>query len=124
MTLGDFLKAAAVDRGPWNCSTLAADWCIARGHPDFAANWRHIVDEVECETASADGLLGLWREGIANRAPEVPINALKPGDIAILALGPLETGAIWTGERWAIKRPKGLHFAGVGQLDVVAAWRP
>lgn len=118
MTLGDFLEAAAADRGPWNCSTLAADWCIKRGHPDFAAKWRKTTGEAD----DVGPLVDLWREGIGNGLPEV--EELQPGDVAVLALGPLETGAIWTGERWVIRRPKGLHFAAADQLELVAAWRP
>ncbi|MBT2133948.1 hypothetical protein KK137_06340 [Croceibacterium sp. LX-88] len=86
VSLGAFLQAAAKDRGPWNCSTLAADWCVALGHPDFAAKWRHIVGEVECEEAASDGLIELWREGIGETLPQVPIDGLEVGDIAILSL--------------------------------------
>jgi len=124
VTLGEFLKGAAQDRGPWNCSTLPADWCVALGYPDFAAKWRNIVGDAEAEEAGADGLLPLWDEGIGGAVPRAPSDALQAGDIAVLALGPLETGAIWTGERWAIRRVKGLHFAAAGQLATVAAWRP
>lgn len=119
MRLGLFLSETASSRGPWNCSTLAADWCIALGHPDFAAKWRAVTGEAD----DVGPLLDLWNEGIGAALPRVD-GGLEPGDIAILSLGPLETGAIWTGERWAIRRPKGLHFAAVDQLDLVAAWRP
>lgn len=124
MTLGEFLKGAAQDRGPWNCSTLPADWCIARGHPDFAAEWRPFEGEVDAAEVGAEGLVNLWHDGIGDALPVVDPDHLDAGDIAVLALGPLETGAIFTGERWAIRRVKGLHFAARDQLDVVAAWRP
>lgn len=122
MTLGDFLSAAAQDRGLWNCSTLPADWCIALGYPDFAAEWRPFEGEIDAPEVGAEGLVDLWSEGIGDALLQV--TDLRAGDIAVLALGPLETGAIFTGERWAIRRIKGLHFAARDQLDVVAAWRP
>jgi hypothetical protein len=122
--LGDFLKAAARDRRPWNCSTLPADWCIALGHPDFAAEWRPFEGELQAPDIGADALVGLWREAIGDALPDVTEAEREPGDIAVLSLGPLETGAIWTGERWVIRREKGLHFSPPEHLHLEAAWRP
>jgi len=122
VTLGDFLKACSGKREPWNCSTLPADWCIALGHPDYAAEWRGISDSRECEDVAAVGLVTLWDRGIGGALPTVEPEALATGDIAVVALGSLQAGAIWTGERFAIRIPSGLHFS--GGLHVLKAWRP
>lgn len=123
--LGEFLKAQCANGGDWNCSTLAADWAIARGHPDFAAEWRTITDPADCETAPAEagGLLALWERGIGDGLPVVT-GELVAGDIAVVGLGHLEAGAIWTGERWAMRATRGLHFVGPQMVSVIKAWRP
>jgi len=120
MNLGEFLRDHVTPAVPWNCSTLAADWCLALGHPDFAAAWREITDPIECEVTAQAGLLALWDIGIGDRLPAV--TDLEPGDIAVVALGPIEAGAIWTGERFAIRTQRGLHFT--DSLTVLKAWRP
>lgn len=118
--LGEFLRDRAARTAPWNCSTLAADWCMTRGHTDFAAAWRDITDPVDCETTARDGLVHLWDIGIGDALPVV--TDLSPGDIGVVSLGSLEAGAIWTGSKWAIQTPRGTHFA--ANLAVIKAWRP
>lgn len=124
MELGDFLKRELSNAGPWNCSTLAADWCVARGHPDFAAAWRHITDPGHCEAVQSDAgnLVVLWDHGIRDALPAV--TRLESGDIAVLAALGLESGAIWTGQRWALRAARGLHFIAPDAVAVVKAWRP
>lgn len=122
MSLGEFLKAAASDRGPWNCSTLAADWCVSLGYPDFAAQWRAVVDEDECERVQAGGLVELWDIGIGDGLPVTDV--LEPGDIAVVSLNEVQAGAIWTGERFAIKAARGIHFLQSDAFAVLKAWRP
>lgn len=124
VTLAEFLAEAARDRGAWNCSTMPADWAIAKGWPDFAAPWRDITDDAECETVAgqAGGLVELWREGIGDALP-VAQEPYEPGDIAVLHLHKAEAGAIWTGERWALKGKRSIVIARVAPENVVAAWR-
>lgn len=124
MSLGEFLKGAATDRSPWNCSTLAADWCLALGHPDFAAEWRGTVDEAECEEAACGDLVALWDEGIGAALPAVAPDMVEPGDILVVALGGRQAGAIWTGQRLAMRAARGLHFVDPGSVEPVKAWRP
>lgn len=123
--LAKFLKAQLGPAGDWNCSTLAADWCIALDYPDFAAKWRTIVDPAECEavTRAAGGLVPLWREGIGDRLA-LADGSEEKGDIAVVSLDDLEAGAIFTGERWVLRLPHGLVFASPFQVNVVRAWRP
>lgn len=120
MQLGDFLLDHAAQAAPWNCSTLAADWCMALGHRDFAAAWRGITDPVDCEATAEGGLVHLWDIGIGDALPVV--TDLQPGDIGVVSLGPLEAGAIWTGLKWAIRTPRGMHFS--PEVTVIKAWRP
>ena len=124
MTLGDFLQAQTANDQPWNCSTMAADYCVTLGHPDFAADWRHITDPGLCDSVplSAGGLVVLWARGIGDALPVV--EAIEAGDIAVVSAFGLEAGAIWTGERWAIRAGRGLHFLGTVGVRVVRAWRP
>ena len=55
---------------------------------------------------------------------EDSVATLEPGDIAVVSAFGLEAGAIWTGERWAIRAGRGLHFLGTVGVRVVRAWRP
>lgn len=123
VNLADFLHDAPRDPAPWNCSTFPADWCIALGHHDFAAPWRHIVEPAECDAAAAGGLLALWEMGIPNRIPiaEAPFRA---GDIAIIRRAGLEAGAIFDGERWALRTDRGVAFITLPDTAIVKAWRP
>lgn len=123
MRLGEFLTAAAADRGPWNCSTLPADWCLALGYPDFAAKWRGVVDPPECEEAAAAGLAPLWEEGIGGALAEAEA-PFAEGDIGVVRAHGLEAGAVFTGERWALRLPRGLAFARIEPEMIVKAWRP
>lgn len=136
MRLGDFLKVQLSNGGPWNCSTLPADWCIALGYPDFAADWRHLTDPAECDAAprAAGGLEQLWTQGIGTALPVVGeaggaartrVSELDPGDIAVIVALGLEAGAIWTGKRWALRAARGLHFIqDTRHVAIRQAWRP
>jgi hypothetical protein len=42
----------------------------------------------------------------------------------VVALGAEEAGAIFTGERWAVKGARCVHFIDAPRLTVVKAWRP
>lgn len=125
MTLAEFLRSQMGAAGAWNCSTMAADWCVALGHPDFAAGWRDTVEPEACEAAprEAGGLVMLWDRGIREALPiaEAPYQS---GDIAVLAALGFETGGIWTGEQWAIRRERGLFFGSSDLFVVREAWRP
>lgn len=124
MTLGEFLQSRIDDCRPWNCSTLAADWCVELGHRDFAAEWRGLVDEAECTTvqAEAGGLITLWDRGIGGALPVVA--EPKQGDIAVLVALGHEVGGIFTGGRWAIRGERKMHFVGQEQSRALKVWRP
>lgn len=123
MQLGDFLKGRAGYSGPWNCSTMPADWCIAQGHPDFAARWRNITDAAECDAIQRDhGLLALWDQGIGDALPVIDEPAA--GDIAVIECMGIQAGAIFTGERWAVQGFRCVHFLASEQVAVIKTWRP
>jgi len=122
ISVGDFLRGQASNGSAWNCSTLPADWCMALGHPDFAAAWREVTDPTDCAAFAANGLLDLWDVGIGDALPVV--NDLEAGDIAVLKIHWADAGAIYTGERWALRRPRGLFVAAPEMVAVVKAWRP
>lgn len=122
MRIGDFLKAAAGDPRPWNCSTLPADWCVARGHADFAAKWRDVVDADECDAASGGNLLALWEAEIGEAMP-VAIT-FSAGDVGIVRRVGMEAGAIFTGERWALRSDRGIACLTLPTAAVLKAWRP
>lgn len=125
MTLGAFLRAQSGDPGPWNCSTMPADWCVSLGHPDFAAAWRDIVEPGLCDAVPADagGLLNLWELGIGNALPAV-VDDLRRGDIAVVYVAGTERGAIWTGEHWALRGERAVHWLPEGSAALLKAWRP
>jgi hypothetical protein len=121
--LSAFLKRALDSAAPWNCSTLASDWCVANGHPDFATAWRGVIEPDACDAAAADGggLLALWDRDIGNGLPATDEPAR--GDIGVIAIAGLLAGAIFTGERWATQGPRTLHFLAPEQVEVLKAWR-
>ncbi|WP_422057702.1 DUF6950 family protein [Sphingomonas sp.] len=123
--LGEFLRNAALDRSPWNCSTMPADWCMSLGFPDFAAQWRGIVDPAECEAAPAEagGLAILWARGIADGLDEATA-PFMPGDIGVISLYGFEGGGIYTGDKWALRRPRGVVCSQIPDSAIIAAWRP
>ncbi len=121
--LSDFLREQTRNGDPWNCSTFPADWCIALGHPDFAARWRGVTDPAECEAAASEGLVALWDDGIGDALPVVE-GPFEAGDIAVVHRLELEAGAVFTGERWAIKSAEGLSFLPMPARSVLKAWRP
>lgn len=122
--LAAFLRRECANPAPWNCSTMPADWCIACGHPDFAAAWRETVEPAACEAAQSGpgGLLALWEEGIGEALPVV--DEPRAGDIAVVAAGGAEAGAIFTGERWAIRGQRTVHFIAASALTALKVWRP
>lgn len=135
MRLGGFLKRELSNGGAWNCSTLPADWCVTLGHPDFAADWRHLTDPVQCEAVprAAGGLVVLWDAAIGATLPltgevggvQPRVSDLEAGDIAVIAALGMEAGAIWTGKRWALRAARGLHFIqDTAHVAILKAWRP
>lgn len=123
MTLGAFLLSVTRQRGPWNCSTMPGDWCIALGHPDFAARWRDLTDPAECDAIASGNLLSLWEEGIGAALP-VAQPPFAAGDIAVVSRAGLQAGAIFTGERWALQTERGFTALPLPDRAVVKAWRP
>lgn len=123
--LGNFLRDAGLSRAPWNCSTTAADWCLLLGHRDFAAEWRHLDDAGDCETAQreAGGLAMLWGRAIRDDIPHVE-PPYAAGDIGVVAFHGLEAGAIFTGDKWAVRTMTGISFARLPDNAIAAAWRP
>lgn len=122
MTLGKFLKAAANNRVPGNCSTLPADWLLTLGFPDFAAPWRETTGDA-ADAVLAGELVGHWDAAIGTALPVVT-SPFLPGDIGIVRRLIWEAGAIFTGERWAFQRRRGLAFAPMPDEAIIKAWRP
>lgn len=120
--LGQFLSDQMRSHEPWNCSTLAADWCMALGHPDYASRWRDTVDPIDCDAAAGGDLLSLWDEDIGDALPVVA--DLRAGDIAVVEMMGLQAGAICIGGKWAIKAQRGMHVLAANQVRVLKAWRP
>lgn len=123
--IGEFLRDAGRDGGAWNCSTMPADWCLRLGHPDFAAEWRDTTEPEACEAApeAAGGLAVLWDRAIADAIPPVGPPYIA-GDIGVIAIYGLESGAIFTGDKWAVRIKRGVSFARLPESAIVAAWRP
>lgn len=121
--LGEFLRAASGKHGAWNCSTDAADWCVALGWPDFAASWRGIVEPLECASAAQDGLVKLWDLGIGDSLP-LATAPYQAGDIAVVRRLFLQTGAIFTGQRWALRGERDMAFLTLPDTAILKAWRP
>lgn len=124
MEVGEFLKLAARSKAYHHCSTDPADWCVVLGYVDFAWKWRSELSDADCESAARDdGLVALWDIGIDGilSIAETPYIA---GDIAVVTKLNYESGAIFTGERWAIRSGNDIVYIPIGSVTVVKAWRP
>lgn len=125
MNLGDFLEQAAQDRPAWNCCTMPADWGVALGYPDFAAAWRGVTDPKKCEDIprAAGGLATLWAREIGDTVP-LAAPPYRRGDVGVVSVRGMEAGAIFTGDKWAVRTERGISFARLDEGAVVRVWRP
>ena len=127
--LGAFLGEAVRSRFSWehqrDCCLFVADWAVALGHPDPAADLRgRYRTERGC-------LRLLRREGglaavFSRSAERVGRPTAEPvlGDVGLLQVltprGPGLVGAICAGRRWVMRSPTGL----LGLSDPpLACWR-
>lgn len=126
MDLGTYLAAARKKPWAWHehdCSAFAATWAGAE-LPAYS-------DEAGAEAIvhAAGGLVPLWDvalEGIAD--PIVP-HEIEPGDVGVIELLGMDatltqTGAIWTGKRWAFVPSAGGIAAVNATVPCLKAWRP
>lgn len=133
VTLGDYLAAAG--RKPWrdgehDCATFPADWAVLCGRPDPMARWRGAYADAagaEALIADAGGLAPLWTLGCADAGiPEA--EGSQEGDIGIITMlgegGFVESGAIFTGKRWAFLAPRGLYASTIDPVHILKVWRP
>lgn len=123
--LGEYLKA--VGGKPWiwgksDCTTFSADWLILCGRPDPMARWRGAYDSEESCAAllkQSSGLLPLWLLGMGE--PDCLEPAL--GDVGVVQMWGHQGGAIFLGERWAVRSPRGWSAAAFAPDDVLGVWR-
>lgn len=128
--LGDFLYEAASRRrepGQWDCGGFPAAWAMACGYPDPMGELRGAYgDEQETRAVVEDagGLVPLFTRLLG--AAGVPMVDGEPqaGDIGVLQAYGFESGAIYTGERWALVGDKGVAFVKRTVEHVAAIWRP
>lgn len=119
------LAARPFRLGHCDCMLALADWVRECSGVDVGALWRGTYsDEASWHALvrAAGGLpplievveaMGVVRQVRAN---------LLPGDIAVINLPKLgQTGALWTGGRWAVKVERGLWA--VNKWLPLAAWR-
>jgi hypothetical protein len=130
VTLGDYLAQAARTPFRWgerDCCLWIADWLIACGHPDPAAEWRG-----RYRTAIGAGRILAKRAGLlslvttqAENTGLAKIETPAQGDVGVV-LGRDQDGrvkpaaAICTGPRWAVLTVVGVSVAPASPL---AAWR-
>lgn len=111
MTIAEFLAAAAARPWCWgevDCCMVLADWIVANGYPDVAADLRGTYGtEAECKAllARRGGPLGIVTE-LAERAGLVRIDAPVDGAVAVIGSATVITrqwGAIWRGNRYLVR---------------------
>lgn len=110
--------------GEWDCAAICAEWCVANGLPDPMAHWRGAYDSEEDGVALAEkagGLAALFDAGLSS----IGVSRSKDpraGDIGVLSIDGHQSGAIFTGKRWAFVLDRGIGFASVEPEAVVASW--
>lgn len=134
MTLGDYLEEAG--RKPWrdgehDCATFPADWAVLCGRDDPMARWRGAyatADEAQAVIAAAGGLETVWALGCAEAGIPEAEGEPQAGDIGIIRMigkqGVADSGAIFTGKRWAFLAPRGLSASSIEPEFLVRMWRP
>lgn len=113
------LDAFIVSNGalPWawgsiDCALVLADWAIACGHPDPAADWRGIYsDELGWKriVVRRGGLLPLVND-ICSRAGFIVASAPARGVISVIGSTyniERQWGAIYDGTDWLVRRAEG-----------------
>lgn len=129
--LGAYLRAACGQpwrAGVYDCCTLPGDWALSWGRGDPMAEWRgQYQSDAQAVRLihEAGGLLELWRRGLS-AIGITTVGDPNPGDVgivpALIETGQLDhVGAIWTGERWAMRAPSGIFFA---PNTPVCVWGP
>lgn len=112
--------------GVSDCSLAVADYLVALGYADPAADLRGQYDNA----ASCHRLTGWLRDPVAAVRPRfetiglVPTTEPQRGDVGVIRIraegAVTVVTAVCLGENWAVK---GEHRVTVGQaLDVLAAW--
>jgi hypothetical protein len=65
----------------------------------------------------------LWEQGIGDALPVIDAPFL-PGDIGVVEAHGMQAGAVFSGERWGLRRTKGMFMASPDLVRVLKAWRP
>lgn len=107
----DFLSSSLARPFAWgevDCCLVLADWLVAKGYPDVAADLRGAYrTEDECRTLiSRHGGLVALATSVVGRAGLVPIAVPEPGAIAIIGAAKRrdrQWGAIWDGRTWRVR---------------------
>lgn len=112
--------------GECDCMTMLADWCVANGWPDPAADVRFTYDSrpsCQKETRFITDPLTIMSHCAEDVAGMTPTTDLREGDVAVIRLGPNQhLGAIWTGSNgWASKAEDGIVFHDAGR-EMMKAW--
>ena len=125
--LSAFLAHAAARPLEWgrsDCCLMVADWIAARSGVDPAPDLRAVYDDesgamrvIEAE----GGIVALFARRVT-RAGLARTEAVRPGDVAVVAIGGTDTlfGAIAARSGWAIKTKRGLVISRVPRL--VTCW--
>lgn len=124
MALLTFAAFAALTAArPWqwgvqDCTTWAADWCVARWGIDPALPFRErYTTEAEAEAliAGAGGLVELVRPQMRFLAEKI---AADDGDVGVIAVLDRPTAAIRAGDKWAFRTQAGIGFVAAPALIV------
>lgn len=132
MNLGEFLREGGSrkrEANVWDCSTFPSLWAVACGHADPMRDWYGAYsteEEAEAFIYEAGGLLPLFAKGFDGAGvPRKKKGApLLPGDVGVLNFLDLESGAVYTGKKWAFVADKGLAFIDFPESKIEAVWRP
>ncbi len=113
--------------GRMDCMLSLADWCVACGLPDPAADVRMTYhDRSSCQRET-----GFLRDPMSAVGPRFAgiglpvVKTAREGDVAVLAFGPYEhVGAVWTDAYgWASKDEGGVTFYRAALVpQVTAIW--
>lgn len=113
--------------GETDCMMVLADYLIALGYDDAAAEWRGLYDSA----ASCQKVSGFIKDPVGVMDKAATLIGLEPtdeptrGDVGVVQIvdqtGPKTMGAVCLGKNWAFK---GHNTVVIGKpISILAAWK-
>lgn len=117
--LGTYVQRTTVLPWRWgdqDCTMWVSDWCLIRWGIDPAEKYRGTyTTEAEMLAIIEPGLLAVVEPEISLPRKSAPVE----GDIGIIEVAGRQIAAIWSGQHWLFRTPRGV---GMTRRAAIAIW--